>query len=68
MDNGKVRTFEKVKEFFRHPDWMREIGINPPSIVVLKEMLEKKGFRLDPDNYDLDHLVKEVKGQVAAHE
>lgn len=68
MDNGKVRTFEKVKEFFRHPDWMREIGINPPSIVVLKEMLEKKGFRLDPDNYDLDHLVKEVKGQMAAHE
>lgn len=68
MDNGKVRTAEKVSEFFRHPDWMREIGINPPSIVVLKEMLEKKGFRLDPDNYDLDHVVQEVKEQVKSHE
>lgn len=67
MENGQVRTKEKVTEFFRHPDWMREIGINPPSIVLLKEKLQKKGFVLDPDNYDLDKVIQEVKAQVEDH-
>lgn len=67
MENGQVRTKEKVTEFFRHPDWMREIGINPPSIVLLKEKLQKKGFVLDPDNYDLDRVIQEVKAQVEDH-
>ncbi|MCF0259328.1 MAG: energy-coupling factor transporter ATPase, partial [Erysipelotrichaceae bacterium] len=64
MENGNVKTQTDVKEFFKHPEWMREIGINPPGIVQLKEALTEKGFDIDPDTFDLDDLVSQVKGQV----
>lgn len=68
LDHGKVKIQTDVKDFFKHPEWLREIGINPPGIVELKEQLIQKGFKIDMDNFDLDHLIQEVKEQVAAHE
>lgn len=68
MKDGKVKTQMDVHEFFKHPDILGEIDINPPGIVQLKEMLQQNGFEIDPDSYSLDELAQSLKGQVASHE
>ncbi len=68
LADGQVKTQLPVHEFFKHPEILREININPPGIVKLKEMLQNKGFAINPDTYSLDELAKEVESQVAARE
>ena len=65
LENGNVKIQTDVKEFFKHPEWMRDIGINPPGIVQLKEQLTAKGYDIDPDIFDLEELAGQLKGQVA---
>lgn len=68
MEDGKVKVQTDVKDFFKHPDWMKEIGVNPPGIVSLKEMLKEKGFEIDEDIFDLPSLAAQVERQVTKHE
>lgn len=68
MADGQVKTQMPVHEFFKHPEILREININPPGIVKLKEMLQNKGFQINPDTYSLDELANEVERQVNGHE
>lgn len=68
LADGQVKTQLPVHEFFKHPEILREININPPGIVKLKEMLQQKGFQINPDTYSLDELAREVESQVAVHE
>lgn len=67
LEDGLVSTQQPVKEFFKHPDLLRSIGINPPGIVLLKEQLTEKGFVINPDSYDLDDIARQMKGQVISH-
>lgn len=68
MADGQVKSQMPVHEFFKHPEILREININPPGIVKLKEMLRNKGFQINPDTYSLDELAREVERQVNGHE
>lgn len=68
LEDGKVKVQTSAKEFFKHPEWMEEIHINPPGIVKLKRELQEKGFEIDEDNFDLDVLIESLKGQVKSHE
>lgn len=68
LKDGLVKTQMPVHEFFKHPDILREIGINPPSIVTFKEMLKDKGFEIDEDSYSLAEIAKQVESQVKHHE
>lgn len=68
LADGQVKTQLPVHEFFKHPEILREIHINPPGIVNLKETLQNKGFQINPDTYSLDELAKEVESQVVGHE
>ena len=68
MDHGNVKKEADVKTFFEHPEWMEEIGINPPSIIRLKKTLQEKGFEIPQDILDMDALVACIKGQVKCHE
>ena len=68
MDHGQVKKEADVKEFFEHPEWMEEIGINPPSIIRLKKALQEKGFTIPQNILDMDALVQCIKGQVKVHE
>lgn len=68
MADGQVKSQMSVHEFFKHPEILREININPPGIVKLKEMLRNKGFQINPDTYSLDELAREVERQVNGHE
>ncbi len=68
FDQGKVKIESSVKEFFQHPEWMENIGINPPAIIRLKKMLNEKGFCIPDDVLEMDTLVKIVKEQVKTYE
>ncbi len=68
LENGLVKTQMPVHEFFKHPEILEEIKINPPGIVRLKEELKEKGFAINPDSYSLEEIAEEVESQVKAHE
>lgn len=68
LKDGLVKTQMPVHEFFKHPDILREIGINPPGIVQFKEILKEKGFEINEDSYSLEDIAKQVESQVASHE
>lgn len=68
LDHGKVLQESDVRTFFEHPEWMLEVGINPPAIVRLKVMLRKKGFVIPDEILAMDQLVQCIKGQVKPHE
>lgn len=61
MEKGQVRLQQKAKEFFQHPQEMRRLGIQPPSIVQLKELLKEKGYSIDPNSFDLDEILNQIK-------
>lgn len=65
LADGKVKIQSDVQTFFQHPEWMEEIGINPPSIIRLKEMLKEKGFDIPNDILEMDELIAFIKGQVS---
>ena len=68
LDHGKVLQESDVKTFFEHPEWMMEVGINPPAIIRLKMMLQEKGFKIPDSILDMPSLVECIKGQVNDHE
>ena len=68
LSYGEVTQEADVKEFFKHPEYLQEIGINPPSIVRLKMQLEENGFEMDPDIMDMNSLVDSIEKQVKKHE
>lgn len=68
MADGQLKQQQDVKEFFKHPEYLEQIGINPPSIVRLKVELEKHGFQIDPDIMDMESLVDVIEKQVSRHE
>ena len=68
LDHGKVLHESDVHTFFEHPEWMINIGINPPSIIRLKIELKKKGFQIPDEILDSDSLIECIKGQVTKYE
>lgn len=68
LNDGKVLQESDVRTFFEHPEWMIEVGINPPAIIRLKMMLQNKGFKIPDSILDMPSLVECIKGQVIDHE
>lgn len=68
LNDGKVLQESDVSTFFEHPEWMIEVGINPPAIIRLKMMLQNKGFQIPDSILDMPSLVECIKRQVNDHE
>lgn len=68
LDDGKVKVQTDVKNFFMHPEWMEEIGINPPSLIRLKQELSAKGFEIPKEILNMEDLAKCIEKQVISHE
>lgn len=64
LDHGHIKHEADVNEFFSHPEWMLNIGINPPSIIRLKKQLQDNGFDIPNDILDEASLIECIKGQV----
>lgn len=68
LDHGIVKQKSNVKTFFEHPEWIVNIGINPPSIIRLKMRLKEAGFDIPDEIIDEEGLLKCIKRQVKIHE
>ncbi|MBB5185668.1 energy-coupling factor transport system ATP-binding protein [Faecalicoccus acidiformans] len=68
LNDGKVLQESDVHTFFEHPEWMIEVGINPPAIIRLKMMLQNKGFQIPDSILDMPSLVECIKRQVNDYE
>ena len=68
LDHGAVKQTSDVKTFFEHPEWIVNIGINPPSIIRLKMRLKEAGFDIPDEIIDENGLLKCIKRQVKIHE
>lgn len=68
LDHGVVKQKSDVKTFFEHPEWIVNIGINPPSIIRLKMRLKEAGFDIPDEIIDEEGLLKCIKRQVKIHE
>ncbi|MGM9947428.1 energy-coupling factor transporter ATPase [Floccifex sp.] len=64
MDQGNVLHEADVNDFFQNPDWLIQVGINPPSIIRLKLKLIENGFQIPDSILDEESLLKCIKGQV----
>ena len=68
LDHGRIKQTSDVKTFFEHPEWIVNIGINPPSIIRLKMRLKEAGFDIPDDIIDGQSLLECIKRQVKCHE
>ena len=61
LDHGRIKQTSDVKTFFEHPEWIVNIGINPPSIIRLKMRLKEAGFDIPDDIIDEQSLLECIK-------
>lgn len=64
MDSGQARMHATVREFFSDSALCRSLGILPPALIRLKDMLKEKGFDIDPSVTDMDTLASVISRQV----
>lgn len=67
LDKGNVLYESDVNEFFTHPEWIQQIGINPPSIIRLKLKLKEAGFEIPDSILNEDELLECIARQVKSH-
>lgn len=67
MKDGNVYKYCSVKEFFAQTEILKELKINPPAVIELREALIEKGFKIDHDITDIKVLAKAIAKEVKAH-
>ncbi|MEG0528115.1 MAG: energy-coupling factor transporter ATPase [Longicatena sp.] len=68
MKDGKVKTKCDVQSFFEDVSILKELEINPPAVIRLREELIKNGFHIDTKILDIDELAAAVEKEVNPHE
>ena len=67
VENGKIRVHTTVEDFFRDSTECRKMGVLPPDLITLKEMLRDKGFKVPEGSVTMKELAKIIAGQVKKH-
>ena len=60
MDGGRIVMSGTPKEIFPQEDRIKEIGLDLPVISTLAHALNKRGFALDTDIFDVEELGEEI--------
>ena len=60
MDGGRIVMSGTPKEIFSQEDRIKEIGLDLPVISTLAHALNKRGFALDTDIFDVEELGEEI--------
>ena len=68
VKDGQIEKQCDVKEFFRSVALLKELRINPPAIIRLREELIAQGFHIASSILDLDELAQAVAKEVKSHE
>lgn len=67
MENGQVKLHDSTRNFFSDPKKCREVGILPPYIVRMKEMLNDNGFDIPDSVVDMEELADFIAKEVKKH-
>ena len=62
-----MKTFD-VASFFQDIAILRQLGINPPAVVMLREALRDAGFSIGPAILTMEQLAEAVAKEVDHHE
>lgn len=65
MDHGSVVKDCDVKTFFEDISILRELNINPPAVIALREALIERGFTIPSTVLELDELAQVVAKEVS---
>lgn len=68
VKDGNIEKQCDVTEFFRSIALLKELRINPPAIIRLREELIAHGFAIDSTILSLEELAKAVASEVKSHE
>lgn len=68
VKDGVIEKKCDVTSFFEQIDLLKELNINPPAVIRLREKLIEKGFPIDKTILDIDELAAAVANEVRAHE
>lgn len=68
MNKGEIIQDCEVKEFFKSSDLLRKMNIDPPSILVLKDLCKEKGIHIREDVFTIEEVVKDIVKEVKNHE
>lgn len=68
VNKGHIAKTCDKKTFFQDSSLLRELRINPPAMIRLRDELVKQGFSLPADLLDIDTLAKAIAKEVTLHE
>lgn len=68
VKNKKIEMKCNVTSFFEQLSLLKELNINPPAIIRLREALINRGFTIDKTILNFDELAAAVKKEVEANE
>ena len=68
MSEGHIIQDCPVKEFFRSSELLRKLNINPPQILLLKDMCAERGIHIRDDVFTIEECVADIVNEVKDHE
>lgn len=68
VDNGHIVQTSDKQQFFKDSTLLKQLRINPPAIIRLRDELNQQGFTLPCDLLQIDALAKAIANEVKAHE
>lgn len=68
VKDGLIEKKCDVRSFFEQVNLLKELNINPPAVIRLREKLIEHGFTIDKNVLDIDELAMAVKKEVSAYE
>lgn len=68
VQDGRIKKHCDVQSFFETVELLKELNINPPAVIRLREELRKRGFEIERTILDMEKLATAVAGEVKRHE
>ena len=68
VQDGRIKKHCDVQSFFETVELLKELNINPPAVIGLREELRKRGFEIERTILDMEKLAAAVAGEVKRHE
>ena len=68
IKDGTVKKKCDVQSFFEQVELLKELNINPPLVIRLREEFIQRGFHIDKSILDIESLAKAVASEVSTYE
>ena len=65
---GKIKKQCDVTTFFEDVELLKQLGIDPPAVIKMREALRERGFSLGKDVLSIEALAKAIQSEVQKHE